>query len=314
MKRSALLLSALFLFFSMTVWGQKFVFTPQWTAQSQFAGYYAAYENGYYKDAGLDVVIEHPTSSYPTLNRLKNGLCNVITLEVMQAIMANDSGNDLINLMQTSQHCTLLLIARNDEIRHFDDLKGLRVGTWRVGFNELLHMIDYERRLGIEWIEVTNVVNIYISGAIDAILVKSYNEHISLNISGARIGNVISFYDAGFDIPEDGLFVKRDFYERYPEACKAFAEASRKGWMWVREHPEEALAMTMRIARNENVPVNSYHQREMLKEILRVQEDEPGSTPSFVLSREDFDALNDTLLHYGYIKDALDYDRFIGAD
>ena len=36
----------------------RIVFTPQWTAQSQFAGYYVALEKGFYKSAGLDVEIE----------------------------------------------------------------------------------------------------------------------------------------------------------------------------------------------------------------------------------------------------------------
>ena len=39
---------------------QKITFTPQWTPQSQFAGYYAALENGYYNEAGLEVGIVHP--------------------------------------------------------------------------------------------------------------------------------------------------------------------------------------------------------------------------------------------------------------
>ena len=30
----------------------------QWVAQGQFAGYYAAVDQGYYKDAGLDVTIK----------------------------------------------------------------------------------------------------------------------------------------------------------------------------------------------------------------------------------------------------------------
>ena len=34
---------------------EKFIFTPQWTAQAQFAGYYVAQENGFYKEAGLNV-------------------------------------------------------------------------------------------------------------------------------------------------------------------------------------------------------------------------------------------------------------------
>ena len=41
----------------------RFVFVPQWTAQAQFAGYYAALEQGFYQEEGLDVNILHPRSS-----------------------------------------------------------------------------------------------------------------------------------------------------------------------------------------------------------------------------------------------------------
>ena len=37
----------------LQAYAQKMTFTPQWTPQSQFAGYYAALANGYYADAGL---------------------------------------------------------------------------------------------------------------------------------------------------------------------------------------------------------------------------------------------------------------------
>ena len=39
---------------------ERFVFTTAWMAQAQFAGYYVAYERGFYKEAGLDVDIQHP--------------------------------------------------------------------------------------------------------------------------------------------------------------------------------------------------------------------------------------------------------------
>ena len=49
----------LVLLFALVVRGyaQQITFTPQWMPQSQFAGYYAALENGYYAEAGLDVTI-----------------------------------------------------------------------------------------------------------------------------------------------------------------------------------------------------------------------------------------------------------------
>ncbi len=312
MKRILIFLSAVLLLMHLTATAQQIIFTPQWTPQSQFAGYYAAYENGYYKEAGLDVRIVHPTKSYSTLNRLEDGSCNIITQELIQAMMANDDGASLVNILQTTRHSTLVLLSRDEDVRMFEDLKGKRVGTWKVGFSEIPHMIDRKMDLGIEWIMFMNSVNLYISGAVDATLAKSYNEQIRMKMSGAKVGSILNFSDSGFDFPEDGVYVKEEFYNRYPEACKAFAEASRRGWEWVRDHREEALELSIRYAKAENVPVSVYHQKEMLDEILRVQEDTPGAEPSYVLEREAFERLNDALLHYEYIEKALDYDEFVG--
>ncbi len=295
---------------SVALNAQEIVFTPQWTAQSQFAGYYAAYELGYYKQAGLDVRIVHPTQSNPTLNRLKEGSCNVITLELIQAMMANGQGESLVNILQTTQHSTLSVFVRNPQVKEFEDLKECRVGTWTAGFSEIPHMIDQDKNLNIRWISFMSPVNLFISGAIDATLTKTYNEKILMKLSGIRPGNIIFFSENGYDFPEDGVYVTRSFYLKNKEKCKAFAEASRKGWEWVRTHREEALDMAFRYIKAENVATNRQHQREMLDEILRVHEDGPGESPSFILKEEDFNRLNDALVRYGYLPSALDYDIF----
>ena len=38
--------------------GETIVFTPQWTAQAQFAGYYVAEAKGFYREAGVTVKID----------------------------------------------------------------------------------------------------------------------------------------------------------------------------------------------------------------------------------------------------------------
>ena len=37
---------------------ETIVFTPQWTAQAQFTGYYVAEAKGFYREAGVKVRIE----------------------------------------------------------------------------------------------------------------------------------------------------------------------------------------------------------------------------------------------------------------
>ena len=292
---------------------QQIVFTPQWTPQSQFAGYYAALEKGFYEEAGLDVSIVHPTSSNNSMSMLKEGTSHIITSELIQAMMTSDNDFKLVNLLQTTQHSTLVLISRTKDVRSFSDLAGCRIGTWKVGFSEIPHMIDEEQHLDIEWVKLINSLNLYIAGAIDATLAKSYNELILFSMSGITPGSVLYFSEHGYDFPEDGLYVSEAFYRKNPENCRLFAEASRKGWDWVRNNREEALDIVMKYAKDANVTTNRYNQKWMLEAILEAHEDVKGGMPSYRLDEEAFNRLNEALMKYGYIAKPVEYVTFTGG-
>ena len=292
---------------------QQITFTPQWTPQSQFAGYYAALENGYYAEAGLDVAIVHPTSSNNSMDMIKDGTSDIITSELIQAMMTTDADMKLVNLLQTTQHSTLVLISRTKNVRDFADLAGCRIGTWKVGFSEIPHMIDEEQHLDIEWVKLINSLNLYIAGAIDATLAKSYNELILFSMSGITPGSVLYFSEHGYDFPEDGLYVSEAFYKKNPEKCRLFAEASKKGWDWVRENREEALDIVMKYVKESNVPTNRYNQKWMLDAILEAHEDVKGGLPSYRLDEDAFNRLNEALVKYGYIARPVVYERFTGG-
>lgn len=293
---------------------QHITFTPQWTPQSQFAGYYAAFELGYYAQAGIDVNITHPTKTYTSFNMLLDGSSDIITSELIQAVVATDNDIRLVNLLQTTQHSTLVLLAREKGIIRISQLAGCRIGTWQAGFSEIPQMLDEEQRLGIEWIKFINPLNLYISGAIDATLAKSYSEQVLFHMSGITPGSVLKFSERGFDYPEDGLYVSEAFYKKNPELCRKFAEASRKGWEWVRNNRKEALDIVMKYVKAENVPTNIYNQKIMLDTILDAQEDEKGQSPSYILSEEALDNLNKRLLRHGYISEPVEYKRFTGGE
>lgn len=312
-KRFLLLMCCLFVSL-LQGYAQRIVFTPQWTPQSQFAGYYAALEKGFYADMGLDVEIIHPTKSYSSLNMLKDGTANIITSELIQAMVATDKEIELVNLLQTTQHSTLVLISHSKDIKKLSNLAGRRVGIWKVGFGEVPHMIDEEQNLGIEWIQFINPLNMYISGAIDATLGKSYNEQILFSMSGITPGSVLEFSKIGYDYPEDGLYVSEEFYKKNPEQCRKFAEASRKGWEWVRNNRSEALDIVMKYVKAENVPTNVYNQKWMLETILQVQEDVKGGDPSYKLNSDALEILNQELIEHNYISKPVEYKRFIGEE
>ena len=298
---------------SFSGYAQKITFSPQWSAQSQFAGYYAALEKGFYDEAGLDVSIVHPSNSYSSINMLKDGTTDFITCELIQAMMASDKGIRLVNLLQTTQHTTLVLISHEKNISKMSDLAGRRIGTWKVGFSEIPYIIDKEHKLGVEWVKFINPLNIYISRAIDATLGKSYNEGILFSMSGITPGSILRFSEMGYDYPEDGLYVSEAFFKKNPDVCRKFAKASRKGWEWVRNNRKEAVDIVMKYVKEANVSTNIYVQKWMLEEVLEMQEDEKGKAPSYQLNANAFYWLNDVLLKHGYISKPVEYERLTGG-
>ena len=308
-----LLLPILMLLFLSDVDVQQIVFTPQWLPQSQFAGYYVALEKGFYKEAGLDVVIEHTSSSDNAQNRLREGKCNAITMNVFDAIFNIDQGMEVVNVLQTALHTGLVIVPRNNDIKKLKDLSGKRVGIWRTHYYELSQIVNEDYDLNIEWIPFVQSVNLYISGAVDATMAMIYNEAYHIYASGFENVSFISLADYGYDFPEEGVYFTKEYYEKYPDKAKAFAEASRRGWEWTHEHPDEALDIVMKVIEKNNLPAGRQHQKWMLNEILRLQCDSISEKPTFELDENKVMQINELLIRYNRINDVVTKSRITGG-
>ena len=259
------------------------VFTPQWTAQAQFAGYYVAEAKGFYREAGVKVRIEHPSSTQPAMTRLRKNLCQATTLQVCQALEIVDEGIPLVNILQTSMNNAMVIVSYRD----MDPLtqKGARVGIWSVGFGQLAICMSIMDHLDYELVRFAQNVNLFVSGALDATLAMSYNEFYQLVQAGIKMTdkNVYRFCDHGYNVQEDGVYMTRDYYNGHKEQAQRFARASKKGWEWAAAHPEETLDIVMKYVDREHIATNRVMQRLMLKEVLRLQVDRDSKKREFRL-------------------------------
>ena len=291
----------------------RVVFTPQWTAQSQFAGYYVALEKGFYKSAGLDVEIVHPSASYPVVNRIKDGDSDIVSMQLLHAMAEVENGLELVNIMQTVQRSGLQIISRDNCIRTFDDLRGKRVGIWKAAYGELAKMPDYDMELGIEWIPFIQNINLFISGAIDATVAMSYNEALKIKAAGFEDISVISFQGTDYDFPDDGIYVTKEYYEKNKAVADVFVEASRRGWEWARENVDEAVDIVLEYARKENVATNHVMQKWMLENVLELQCPVGCSSPTFRLEQSDFERLLSAAIKNGILKKEVSYEEMKGG-
>ena len=259
------------------------VFTPQWTAQAQFTGYYVAEAKGFYREAGVKVRIEHPSATQPAMSRLRANECQATTLQLCQALEIVDGGIPLVNILQTSMNNAMVIVSARDK----DPLtqKGARVGIWSVGFGQLAICMSNKDHLDYQWVRFAQNVNLFVSGALDATLAMSYNEYYQLLQAGIQMSdkNVYRFCDHGYNVQEDGVYMTRAYYNQHREQAHRFAEASRKGWEWAAQHPEEALDIVMQYVNKGRIATNRVLQRLMLTEVLRLQADRESGKREFRL-------------------------------
>ena len=297
---------------SQEVHGQeKFIFTPQWTAQAQFAGYYVAQEKGFYKDAGLNVEIIHPSTTQPAMKRIQNNESHATTLQLCQAIEIVDDDIDLVNILQTSMNNAMVIVSR----RGVDPLtqKGARVGIWSAGFGQLAICMSFKDHLDYEWTPFATNVNLFVAGAIDATLAMSYNEYYQLVQTGFPVNEkcVYRFCDHGYNVQEDGVYMTREYYEKHRAEAKKFAQASRRGWEWAAAHPEETLDIVMKYVQENHIATNRILQKLMLEEVLRLQIDRESGKREFRLRPDMVKRASDLMLECKMLKHKVTYEQLI---
>lgn len=289
----------------------KLIFTPQWTAQAQFAGYYVAMEKGFYKEAGLDVEIIHPSITQTAINRIRANESHATTLQLAQAMEIIDDGIPLVNILQTSMNNAMVIVSRTGQ----NPLKmpGAKVGIWNAGFGQIAIGMSIQEGLNYEWIPFASNINLFISGAIDATLAMSYNEYYQLLQTGIELreNNVYRFYNHGYNIQEDGVYMTREYYESHKDQARRFADASRRGWEWAAENPEETLEIVMDWVQREHISTNRVLQKLMLDEVLRLLVDREAKRRIYSIRPDMVEQASNLMYENGMLRHPVTYEELI---
>lgn len=291
---------------------EKFVFTTAWTAQAQFAGYYIAKEKGFYKQAGLDVVIQHPSLTSSAFHRLQTAQTNAIMMSMMSAIDFISQGIPLVNIFQDSMNSSNILVTRwdTDPMK----LKGKKVAIFNSDPSYMAMIMNHREKMNFEWVRFTSNINLFLSGAVDAMMTVSYNEYYMLQQAGFKMaeGSIYRFSERGYNIQENGVYVMRDYYLSHRDECQRFAAATKKGWEWAAAHPDEALEIVMKYVHRFNSPTNLVMQKMMLKETLRLQIDRDSKRREFRVRPDMVEKASQMLLESGMIKRGVTYKELTG--
>jgi diguanylate cyclase (GGDEF)-like protein/PAS domain S-box-containing protein len=211
----------------------------KWSHAFQFAGYYAAKEKGYYREAGLDVVIQEASPGDDPLKIVLGGKAQY-GVGNSSLLLVRNSGQPVVVLAAIFQHSPVVFLARQQgPVQAIHDLAGKRLMI-EPQSDELLAYLRHE---GIPQASITQIEHSFkpqdlIDGKVDAISAYVTNEPYYLDRAGISY-HTYSPRSAGIDFYGDNLFTTEQELRSNPARVEALRAASLRGWQYAMAHPEE---------------------------------------------------------------------------
>ncbi|WP_028047079.1 ABC transporter substrate-binding protein [Cellulomonas sp. URHE0023] len=229
----------------------------QWFTQAQFAGYYAALDQGYYADEGLDVEIVEGGVDIVPQSVLADGSVDYAIAWVPKALASREQGAEITDVAQIFQKSGTLQVSFKDAgITTAADLKGKKVGNWGYG-NEFelfagITKADLDPATDVTLVQQQFDMNALLGNEIDAAQAMTYNEYAQLlestnpatgELYTADDFNAIDWNDEGTAMLQDAIWANSEKLasdEEYQANTEKFIKASLKGWIYARDNPEKA--------------------------------------------------------------------------
>ena len=218
----------------------------KWTHQFQFAGYYAAKEQGYYEDVGLDVEFIERFHDMSPVSEVTSGNAEY-GVGSSGLILNYSNGSPIKALAAIFQHNPLVFFSKKSSgIDHPYKMKGKRVmfdtfAEEQAPLRSLLLgsgvtpedciFLNHTHNLDELSNDNVDVISGYLSSA------PYYYREQGLEV------NIINPQDYGIDFYGDILFTSEQELKHHPDRARRFTYASLKGWRYALDHQEELVQL-----------------------------------------------------------------------
>jgi NitT/TauT family transport system substrate-binding protein len=227
----------------------------QWFIQAQFAGYFAAQDQGFYEAQCLDVEIVEGGVDIVPQQQLADGAVDFALSWVPKALASREAGANIVNIAQVFQRSGTLQVSFKDKnITSAADFKGKKIGNW--GFGNEFEIFAALTKAGLDPAkDVTLVQQQFdmlglLSGDIDAAEAMTYNEYAQVleavnpdtgALYTADDFNVVSYEAEGVGMLQDAIWASGERLAGEPEyrdTAVRFVAASLQGWAYCRDNVE----------------------------------------------------------------------------
>ena len=218
----------------------------KWLHQFQFAGYYAALEKGFYREAGLDVQIREGGPNVDAIEDVVTGRAD-FGVGTSGALIARARGKEVVVLAAVFQHSpAILLVPRRAGVSSIFALQD-RLLMDTPGSEDIAAML---KLAGVDYAKMPRVKHNgdpldLVSGKADAMVAYSTNEPFVLEQLGVPY-LAFSPRGSGIDFYSDNLVTSEKQIKTHPQRVADFRAASLRGWQYALSHKEEIVDLILR--------------------------------------------------------------------
>lgn len=284
-------------------------FEIHWLPQSQFAGYIAAKEKGFFKkylpDKQVEIVWPHTSdSSFENLKKNGKRFCTAWLPDALFYRCLNPD-KKIVCLSQIMQKTPVMLVTKNGSgIESPKDLNGKRVQVWGGGVGFMMQAFFDKQGIKPTQVPQGESMMPFLYDVVSAASAMYYNEYHVLLERGLTKEGLKTFLlsDYGMSFPGDGIYCDQNILDTDPELCIGILRACRDGWNYAIEPKNELeiLDWVLAYSKRAEMITSQSHQRWMLRTIKN--DLEPNLKHWGTLRQEDYDQILDIIRNSGKIK------------
>lgn len=247
-----------------------------WYPNAVHSFIYAAIENGYYKEEGLKVNIKFPANPTDPLTLPAAGKAEVGIYYQPDVIMARSNEKVPIKAIGSIVQSPLNVIIsiKEKNINSPKDLSGKTVGYSGNPLN-----VDYVKTMvakdggdpnSVKFVDVGfDLLSSMITKKVDATTGGLINHEVPVM---QHEGHEVNYFDPSkYGVPNyyELIFVASDnTIKQKPEVLKKFMRASQKGFEFMKQNPDKALAILMRNQQKDNFPLIEEVEKKSIETLL----------------------------------------------
>ncbi len=288
---------------------EKVVLQLKWEHEFQFAGYYAANWQGYYKDAGLDVDIRPAMTPngkiLKPLEEIESGRAD-FAIGALDILIGKDRGQDPVILAPFFQRSPNALFSlKSTPIENLSQLVKLKIAA--VNDSAVLAEIEALFKARgfdldqLHFVDVPVTVNSLIEGKADVISTYEVSALYQAKEKGIQL-NKLHPNDYGVNFFSDTLFTSKSILDNRPETVQRFIKATKKGWLYALNNKEEiASRISVELPRHLINYDNLYDYNLAFSELIESFLNYP-QVPIGYINQERWVTMNETLRSIGIVR------------